>query len=547
MFIIKFNNMIRNKWIWGAFATIVAVAFVGSDMSCSRKNNGDPGAGTLGGEAVPREDYALMRRAVAFEREQGSKKIAQPERETWERLAALKVAAQLGISVSDQELVNSIHADKSFHDQSGLFSPMVFKLILQRAGLTTRQYEEMVRRQITLARLEKIIAAAAWVPPATLAERVRSYTDSFTLTTAILSNKFEAATMELTDEDVLKFYEANQERYRQPDMRQVVYTVFKAKDYLGDVAVEEDEVIDFYDSNITRYVEKGTNGVETTKPLEEVRKAIEDELASEASQVLAYRAAADFSDVFFTNTTESLTFEAAAASQGLSVLTSRLFTATSAPVLADSSPVFVEAAFALDPESLVNRFSEAVNGGAESYVMGFFTNVASRISSLESIQPRVRAAAQADAADDAFRSELDKVAEALALGPESDKTFRDTATEQGLSVSTNFVFSFMTAYGNSEVPSARFVAEKMAGMNAGEICTSPIPVPEGALFFQVLERTPGDSMMYSSIRNQAFGTLFTEISDLVWSEWRARTLLEMKPVTQYPLDSEVTDESADAE
>lgn len=539
--------MIRNKWIWGAFATVVVVAFVGSDMSCSQNNNGDPGAGTLDGEAVSREDYSLMRRAVALEREQGSKKIAQPERETWERLAALKVAAKLGISVSDQELVNSIHADKSFHDQSGIFSPMVFNLVLQRAGLTSREYEEMFRKQITLGRLEKIIASAAWVPPATLAERVRGYTDSFTLTTAVLSNKFEAAKMELTDEDVLKFYEANQERYREPDKRQVVYTVFKAKDYLSEAVVEEDEVIDFYDSNINRYVEKGTNGVETTKPLEEVRKAIEDELATEASQLLAYRAAADFSDVFFTNSTESLTFEVGAASHGLSVLTSRLFTATSAPVLVDSSPVFVEAAFALDPASLVNRFSEAVNGGAESYVMEFLTNVVSQIPSLESIQPRVRDAAQAAAADNAFRSELDKVAEALALSGESDKTFRNTATEQGLSVSTNFVFSFMTAYGNSEVPSARFVAEKMAGMNSGEICTSPIPIPEGALFFQVVERTSGDSMMYSSIRNQAFGTFFSEISDLVWSEWRARTLLDMKPATQYPLDSEETDASEDAE
>ena len=539
--------MIRNKWIWGAFATVVAVAFVGSDMSCSRKNNGDPGAGTLNGEAVSREDYALIRRAVAFEREQGSKKIQQPERETWERLAALKVATKLGISVSDQELVNAIHADKSFQDQSGVFSPMVFNLILQRAGLTPRQYEEMFRKQITLGRLEKVIVSAAWVPPATLAERVRGYTDSFTLATAVLSNKFDAATMELTDEDVLKFYEANQERYREPDKRQVVYTVFKAKDYLGDAVVEEDEVIDFYDSNISRYVEKGTNGVEITKPLEEVRKSIEDELATEASQLLAYRAAADFSDVFYTNSTDSLTFEVAAASQGLSVLTSRLFTATSSPVLVDSSPAFVEAAFALDPESPVNRFSEAVNGGAESYVMGFFTNVVSQITPLESIQPRVRAAAQVDAADHAFRSELDKVAEALALGGEADKTFRDSATELGLSVSTNFVFSFMAAYGDSTVPSARYVAEKMAGMNSGEISTSPIPVPEGALFFQVVERTPGDSMMYASIRNQAFGSYFSEISDLVWSEWRAKTLLGMKPATQYSLDSEDTSASEDAE
>ncbi len=538
MFIIKFNNMIRNKWIWGAFATVVVVAFVGSDMMSGGGEKQPQGAGTLGGESVSREEYSLLRRAVAFERERGDSKILQPERETWQRLAALKVAAELGISVSDQELVNFIHADKSFHDQSGMFSPMIFNLILQNAGLTSRQYEEMFRRQITLERLEKVITSSAWVPPATLAERVRGYTDSFTICTAVLSNKYEAVTMELTDDEVLKFYNSNQELYREPDKRQVVYTVFKAKDYLGDAVVEDDEVIDFYDSNINRYVVKGTNDVETTKPLEEVRKSIEDELANSAAQLLAYRASADFSDVFFTNSNESLTFEAAAASQGLSVLTSRIFTATSAPVLVDSSPAFVEAAFALDPESPVNKFSEAVNGGAESYVMGFLTNIVSHITPLETIKLRVHAAAQMAAADNAFRSDLDKVTEALVLDTESGKDFRDVAVEQGLSVSTNFVFSFMSAYGNTEVPSARQVAERMSGMSPGEICPSPIPVPEGALFFKVIDRTDGDSVMYSSIRSQAYGTFFSDVADLVWDEWQARTLSKMEPKTPYPLDSD---------
>ena len=32
MFIIKFNNMVKNKWIWAAFAIVVAVAFGASDM-----------------------------------------------------------------------------------------------------------------------------------------------------------------------------------------------------------------------------------------------------------------------------------------------------------------------------------------------------------------------------------------------------------------------------------------------------------------------------------------------------------------------------------
>ena len=82
MFIIKFNNMIRNKWVWGIFATIVAVAFAGSDLtSCSNGNVADEGLGSLGGEPVRRMDYETVRRAIAFEIDNGGETFDNVERE----------------------------------------------------------------------------------------------------------------------------------------------------------------------------------------------------------------------------------------------------------------------------------------------------------------------------------------------------------------------------------------------------------------------------------------------------------------------------------
>ena len=54
MFIIKFNNMVKNKWIWAAFAIVVAVAFGASDiMGLFGRNRTPEGSlGTLGGKPV---------------------------------------------------------------------------------------------------------------------------------------------------------------------------------------------------------------------------------------------------------------------------------------------------------------------------------------------------------------------------------------------------------------------------------------------------------------------------------------------------------------
>ena len=544
MFIIKFNNMIHNKWVWGIFATVVAVAFAASDISCGQRNRGT-GAGTLGGEQVSAEDYRIMRNAVLLENDKNDKAVVNTERETWERLAALKVARQLGIKVADQELAGYIHSDSSFQEKDGTFSKSLYRAVLNNIGMQTVQYEEMLRQRIMLGRLEQLITSSSWISPATLAEKTRGYTDTFTLCTAVVSNQFDSSKMDIKDADVKAFYDSHQEQYREPDKRQVVFTVFRAKDFRNEVTVQEDEIADFYDSNISRFVTKGTNGVETTKPLQEVRAKIEEELVDEAAKLEAFRAAGAFSDVFYTNRNESLTFEAAAASQGLSVLTSRLFSATSSPVNVEGSPAFVDAAFALDPESPINRFSEAVNGGPESYVMGFLTNVASHIVPLEAISARVRAEAKLEAADTAFRSHLDTVVESLMLGMESNKNFRAVSLAQNLVVSTNFVFSFMAAHNGSSVPAAAQVANTMATMDEGEVSPVPLFIPGGAMFFQVVKREPGEKVVYDSIKRQAFNALFSDSAGLSWKEWKARNLAEMKPSATIPSDESL--ESSEAE
>ena len=539
MFIIKFNNMIRNKWVWGIFATVVAVAFAGSDLtSCSRRSATDEGIGSLEGEPVRRLEYETVRRAVAFEIENGGEAFDNVEREIWLRLAALRTAEKMGISISNEDLARIVQADPSFQDQNKVFSPAVYRAVLRNANMEPVFYEEMLRRRVILGRLEQLVTTSSvWVPPATLALKTRGYTDVFTLCTAVASNTFAAAAMTVTDEGVRAFYDKRPDLYSLPEQRQVVYTPFKAKDYLDKVSVEEEEILDFYDANISRFVVKGTNDVETTKPLEDVRAEIEDELATEASKLLAYRAAAEFSDVFYTNRSETLTFEAAAAAAGYAAVTSRLFAADGFPVVAEASPPFVEAAFALEPGPGITRFSEAVNGGVESYVMGLVTNVPPHVRPFEDVAQDVRAAAMADAAETAFRTQLDKIADAMNLGREAGKEFRDVAAVQKLVVSTNFTYSLMASYAESAVPAGRQIATTMAAMSAGDASKGPILFPGGAVFFQVVDRKPGEKVMFDSIKNQASGAMFSESATLVWSGWRETNLMAMKPDAKALLDA----------
>lgn len=535
MFIIKFNKMIRNKWVWGFFAGIVALAFVFGDFFSSSSKKDEVPSDSLDGEAVSQQEYFIVSQIVAFETRNTGASFDNTEREVWRRLAALKAADEIGLKVRDEELARIIHADPSFADQSGTFNPEIYNTVLRHLGITSTYYDQMVRRSVLIRRLEHIISSAAWISPASADEVARGYTDSFNLNTAIISNAYNIAEMEVSDEDVKAFYNKNQNLYSVPDTLQVVYTVFKAADFVEFVEVSEEEVLDYYDANERLFVVAGTNGVEQVRPLEDVRGEIESDLAMETAKIEAYRAAADFSDVFYTNRNESLTFEGAAAHFGYQVLTSRLFTATSSPVSVEGSPAFVEAAFALNPESAATRFSDAVDGGRESYVLGFYTNHLAHIKPFEDVENLAAAAARSEAAQVAFSSDIEKTMEGMVRGLEENKSFEDLVSELGLISHTNFVFTASDAFGENSFPGAQELAQMLRGMSSGELSKNPVQVPQGAMFFQVLERTSGDPMMYTSIKQQSTSGMYNDMVMLTWEEWLEDNLIKRNPVTRFPI------------
>ena len=394
MFIIKFNNMIRNKWIWGFFAVIVVLAFAAGDLFSPSQQEGARPVNTLDGEPVSDSEYSMVSQIVDFEKGKMGGEFDNFEREVWRRLAALKAAKELGLMVDDEELARVIHSDPSFADESRVFNPGVFNMVLQQLGINSDFYDEMMRTRILMSLLQSIVSSATWIPPASIDEVARGNTDSFTITTAVLSNSFNVANMEVTEEDVKAFYQKNGAMFSQPEMRQVVYSVFKADDFVEYVEVPEDEITAYYNDYQELFVSTDTNGVERTAPLEEVRDDIEADLAMESAKIKAYRAAANFADFLYKNRNEALTFEQGAAEYGHEVITSRLFTASSTPVSVSGSPAFVEAALELTEE---NKFSDAVEAGSESYVMGFYTNIAAHVRPYEEVEALAAAAARADA------------------------------------------------------------------------------------------------------------------------------------------------------
>ena len=546
MFIIKFNNMVKNKWIWAAFAIVVAVAFGASDiMGLFGRNRTPEGSlGSLNGKPVDGALFRTVRNLVRFENRGAEDDSAFAPRELWKRYAAIVRAREAGIVVPDAMLADLIHREPAFQGASGAFDRDTYRNVLARLGLTPLDYQEILRAQVALRMLERLVAGGPYAAPAVAELRAAGLNDSFTLVAATFTNAFSAASAEVSPEEARAFYEAHSEQWRVPELRAASYVRFPSAPYRDKVEFSDDSLREYYEENESDFVVKGTNDVEEVlRPFEEVRDEIVAKLLPVRASELAAADAGDFSDLFYSRERDGSgipDFAAAAAEHGYSVSTTGLFAADARPVSSPLARDMADAVFALDLESADGRVSGVLGdeGGSEYFVAALDEIRPSRVPDYEEVADEVLAAARADAAARSFRTEVSRVQEAFVRGFEENRPFADIAAENGMAVGTNFVFSATQAYAPSApVPSPHLVAQAMMQLGAGDLCREPVDVPDGVLFFQVVDRKAGPAAQMGQIRSSAEYRLAAETGSAMWDEWLDANLAAYDPQPSEPFDA----------
>ena len=563
MFIIKFNNMVRNKWLWGAFALLVAVAFGASDIwsSASRGSNESVRIGLLGGKVVDPARFDALAGLLRLEnRANGADAEIEP-RAVWELYAALERAEEAGLRIPDSQIAAVVHNDPSFHGQDGAFSAERYREVLATVYLTPAHYEAILRVRLLLDQLQRTVAAGPWVAPSILEYRLRGFTDAYTLCTATLSNSFDAATAEVSAEEVRAYYDSHLPEFDEPERRQVAYVTFRAADYADKVGSfeaegEDDPVLDYYNDHYEEFLDKDAAESEDgpkMRPIEEVRPQILAALAKESARDLAYRAAGEFADLFLARDAAKLApadFARLAAEQGYTVRTTRLFRATGDyPVNFRVSPDFVSLAFDLGGTEMRDLVGDPVGAGEEeSYVEMLVTNVPAHTEPFEAVSERAGELARDDKANRLFAGAVNTALEGFVRGLEEGKEFRDIASSLGLETSTNVVFSALAAgQADAPVPEPRSVARLMVRLGKGDFSGDYVPIPGGALFFYVVDRQPGDANTEGFVRMQMARQMAGEAGDAVWAQWLKSNLESLKPEPVVPFDGAAADEADAAE
>ena len=563
MFIIKFNNMVKNKWIWGAFAVLVAVAFAGSDIlggGYGSDRDRDGGPGRLNGKPV--DDALFNEAARSFEIEAAlglTRFSGYDAHDVWKRYAAYCKARELGIDMPDADVASAIVNSVRFTDRDG-FHKEAYEAMLGMLRLNERQFERALHFRMTLDRLRSFVsgrvaasdplipaplpAISPYVPASVVEERAQGWTASYVLSYATLSNAHSKATVTLSDDEARDFWaRRTNDLYRVPDRRTVAYVAFPAagRDLPADRL--EQACREYFLDHEEEYDAGRTNA--PAAPVEgfdeelfaEVRDRVEKAVRPALARSLACRAARDFSRLFnpdYLREGEPIPdFFATAAAQGFGVVTSAPFAADQPPAPFDAE--FAEETFGLSAPGEVTGLIGDPDAASVFYVATLLSTEPAHVTPFEEVSEDAADRAAEQKAEEAFGADVERVQKEFVLGLENGVPFAEIASSNQLEAVLDVSFSWKDRTANpAPLPSPQQVASAMVRLGPGDFSKQPVSTPDGVLFFQVQDRTPGEGPDLEQQRMQQNLVYGAEYEDLLWNEWMNANLASMNPEPRTP-------------
>jgi hypothetical protein len=150
-------------------------------------------------------------------------------------------AKQLGLSISETELKQSIVNNKNFHDANGKFSTELFKQILASNGLSEQQFLESERETLLLESIGKILGSNV-VADSQVAQFLNSTMAMRKIRNVGVNPQAFESKVKIDDASLKKFYDANQKSYTLPQAVQFEFVHFSPQTLAEKETVSDEEV-----------------------------------------------------------------------------------------------------------------------------------------------------------------------------------------------------------------------------------------------------------------------------------------------------------------
>lgn len=373
-------------------------------------------------------------------------------------------ARKLGLEVGEEELRDSIAAIPAFQVE-GRFSKDLYLRTLQANGLKPSDFEDLQRRETLAAKVQDLVTAGVHVSEAELLDLYKYENARVTLRfVRVPASQFvEQVTFEETDVSAL--YEADKERFREPERARIRYLIFTPEFFRAQVEPSDEEVRDYYETHIDQYrrpEEVRVRQIVLKRPADASEEQLA-ELRGRAGGLLERaRGGADFAAL-----AREASEDASAESGGDLGLVGR-------GVLPNAVE---QAAFALEPGAV----SELIETDTGIYILTVTEKNPEKVEALETVRSSIEDALRGQRARGLALQRAEEAHEKLLNGA----TLDTVAGEIGLTVQTPDPFSRTEPAG--EIGSAPPLTDAVFATPAGEL-GEIVTLDSGYVLFQVSER-----------------------------------------------------------
>jgi len=169
--------------------------------------------------------------------------------------AALAEARHLGIAVSDAEVRQRILSIPAFQENGAFIGEQRYQQLLrmQRPPMSPAEFEENVRRQLTIQKLRSSITDWLSVPDHELEQEYRRRNDKVKLAVVSFTADSVRSQVAVNDAEVASYFDAHKDEFKIPEKRKIRYLLIDIEAIRAKVTIPDAEIERTYNNGIEQY------------------------------------------------------------------------------------------------------------------------------------------------------------------------------------------------------------------------------------------------------------------------------------------------------
>jgi peptidyl-prolyl cis-trans isomerase D len=247
----------KRSWIITFLLGLIIVVFVAFYGGTKYQDSSVTDIGTVNGETITQRELArryqqeLNRYREIFKGSLTPEMVKSLNLEAMiiddlvNKKLALQEARRLGISITDDELAESIAKIPEFQI-NGRFNKERYLQLLGANRFSPAEFEDQQREQLTLQRLYGVILDSIWITDAQLKDYYRFTQEKINLEFIRLPLSDFTAAVKLTEEEIKNYYDRNQATLKEPAKVQVEYLAYPFDRFAPTVKITDQEIEEYY-------------------------------------------------------------------------------------------------------------------------------------------------------------------------------------------------------------------------------------------------------------------------------------------------------------